>query len=197
MRRAMVLTALALVMSAVPGLAATHTQIIESPPGGSLLFKLRGGDVHVRRGADPKYIVVRYTPDPKKPDEEEKVQFRSRVHGSEVQVEIKAPASLSVETEIEVPSPITLEVHLTGGDLTVEGVEGDKDLQLFAGDLKVDIGTLQNVRDAEVSVRVGDVDVPPIGKVHGWLGHTWRYQGSGQYRLYAHTGFGDATLIAK
>jgi hypothetical protein len=197
MRRAIVLTVVALVIAAVPGLGASHTQIIESPPGGSLLLKLRGGDVHITRGADPQHIVVRYTPDPKKPDEEKKVQFRSRVHGSQVQVEIKAPVSLSVEAEVEVPSPIALEVHLTGGDLTVEGVEGDKNLQLFAGDLKVDVGTLQNVRDAEVSVRVGDIEVPPIGEVHGWLGHTWKYQGNGRYRLYAHTGFGDACLIAK
>ena len=86
---------------------------------------------------------------------------------------------------------------MTGGDLTVEGVDGDKRLQLFAGDLKVDVGTLEKVRSAEVCVRVGDVDVPPIGEVHGWLGHTWRYQGSGQYRLYAHTTFGDAKLFTK
>jgi hypothetical protein len=46
-------------------------------------------------------------------------------------------------------------------------------------------------------VRVGDVSVPDIGEVHGWLGHTWKYQGNGQYQLYAHTGFGDVSLVAK
>jgi len=33
--------------------------------------------------------------------------------------------------------------------------------------------------------------------LHGWLGHTWAYQGSGPYRLYAHTSFGDVSLVAK
>jgi len=98
---------------------------------------------------------------------------------------------------VEVPSPISLEVHMTGGDLIVGGVDGDKNLQLFAGDLKVDVGTLEKVRSAEVSVGVGEVDVPRAGQVRGWLGHTWKYQGNGQYSLYAHTSFGDASLLAK
>ncbi len=184
-------------ISAVPALAATHTQVFQCPAGGSLWFRLRGGDVHITRGTDPEHIVLRYTPDPKKPDEEKKVEIRSYVHGSQVRLEIKAPVSLSVDAELEVPSPISLEVHLTGGDLTVAGVDGDKSLQLFAGDLKVDVGALEKVREAEVSTRVGDVDVPAIGHLRGWLGHTWRYQGKGPYRLYAHTTFGDASLLAK
>jgi len=87
------------------------------------------------------------------------------------------PVSLSVDAEVEVPSPISLEVQMIGGDLTLEGVDGDKDLQVFAGDLKVDVGILEKIRSAKVSVSVGDVDVPAIGEVHGWLGHTWRFHG--------------------
>jgi hypothetical protein len=194
--RLAVLMAAGLVISVVPAPAATYTEMFECSAGGSLWFKLRGGDVHITRGTDVNHIVLRYTPDPKKPGEEKKVQISSYVHGSEVRIEIKAPISLSVDAEVEVPSPMSLDVHLTGGDLTVDGVDGDKDLQLFAGDLKVDVGTLRKVGNAEVSVRVGDVNVPPVGQVRGWLGHTWRYQGSGQYRLYAHTSFGDASLLA-
>jgi len=195
--RVIVLTVLGLAISVIPGLASTHTLVFDSPQGGSLWFRLRGGDLHIARGTDLQHIVVRYTPDPKKPEQEKKVQIDSRLHGSQVELAVKAPMSLSVDVEVEVPSPISLEVHMTGGDLTVEGVEGDKNLQLFAGDLKVDVGTLQNVRDAKVSVRIGDVSAPDIGKVHGWLGHTWKYQGNGQYRLYAHTGFGDVSLVTK
>lgn len=191
------LMAALLALPAIPALAATHTQVFQCRAGGSLWFRIRGGDVHITRGTDPEHVVLRYTPDPKKPDEEKNVEIRSYVHGSQVRLEVKAPVSLSVDAEIEVPSPISLEVHMTGGDLTVAGVDGDKNLQLFAGDLKVDVGTLEKVRDAEVSVRVGDVDVPPIGEVHGWLGHTWRYQGNGPYRVYAHTSFGDASILAK
>ena len=115
-----------LAISVIPALAVTHTLVVEHPTGGSLWFRLRGGDVHITRGTDPDHIVLRYTPDPKKPDEENKVQIRSHVHGSQVQLEIKAPVSLSVDAEVEVPSPISLEVHMTGGHLTVEGVDGDK-----------------------------------------------------------------------
>ena len=186
-----------LAFCAVPGVGATHTEVLECPPGAHLWFKLRGGDVHIKRGTDPTHVVVRYTPDPGKPWREKNVQLRSRTHNSYLQVEIRAPLSLSVDTELELPSPISLEVHMTGGDLTVEGVDGDKNLQLFAGDLKVNVGSLESLRDAEVSSGVGDADVPPAGTLHGWLGHTWTYQGSGPYRLYAHTTFGDVSLVAK
>lgn len=193
--RSIFLPLLALAISPVPsGLAATHTQSIQVSPGATLVFRFRGGDVHIRRGTDAQHIIVRYTPDPKKPSEENKVQVRSQVRGSQVQIEVKAPVSLSVDAEVEVPSPIALEVHMTAGDLTVEGVDGNKDLRLFAGDLKVDVGRLQDLGDAEVSVGIGDVSVPPGGKTHGWLGHTWKYKGSGPYRLYAHTSFGDTSL---
>jgi len=197
MRRAFLFVVVALTFFAVAGMAATHTEVLECPSGAHFWFNLRGGDVHIKRGSDPHHVVVRYMPDPRKPEEEKNVQFRSRTHDSEIQVEIRAPLSVSVDTDIEVPSSLSLEVHLTGGDLTVEGVEGDKNLQLFAGDLKVDAGTLASLRDAEVSVRVGDADVPSAGTLHGWLGHTWKYQGSGSYRLHAHTTFGDVNLVVK
>ena len=63
-----------LAISVIPALAATHTQVVECPTGGSLLFRVRGGDVHITRATDPDHIMLRYTPDPKKPDEEQKVQ---------------------------------------------------------------------------------------------------------------------------
>jgi hypothetical protein len=110
---------------------------------------------------------------------------------------IRTPISLSVDVELELPSPISLEAHMTAGDLTVEGVEGDKNLKLFAGDLKVDVGSLESLREAEVSSGIGDADVPSVGTMHGWLGHTWKYRGSGPYRLYAYTTLGDVSLVAK
>lgn len=192
--RLIITSVLLAVLVAVPGLAATHTSTIEFSPGGRLLFKLRGGDLHIKGGTDTRHIIVRYTPDPKKPAEEHKVQLRSQVRGSQIQIEVEAPSSLGVDAEVEVPSPITLEVHMTAGDLSVEGVEGDKNLSLFAGDLTVKIRTLQELRDVEVSAGIGDISVPPVGKTQGWLGHTWKYKGRGTYRLYAHTSVGDARL---
>ena len=197
MRRVVLFLTAIGVFCTLPGLSATHTEVLECPAGAHLWFKLRGGDVHIKRGADSAHLVVRYTPDPHKPELERAVQLRWRAHGASLRVEIHAPMSLSVDTELEVPSPLSLEVHMTGGDLSVEGVEGDKDLQLFAGDLKVDVGSLESLREAEVSTRVGDTDVPSAGTEHGWLGHTWRYQGPGLYHLYAHTTLGDVNLVAK
>ncbi|MGH9432729.1 MAG: hypothetical protein ACRD3T_14395 [Terriglobia bacterium] len=192
-----VLAIWALSLSSAVGFAATHTQVIQFAPGDSLQFRLRGGDVHIIKGSDPQHIVVRYTPDSKRQDDDQKVQLRTRIAGSRVEVEIKAPPSLGVDTEIEVPSPVSLRVHLTGGDLTIEGVEGNKDLRVFAGDIKVDVGPSSSLRRAVASTRIGDVDAPEGGEIHGWLGHTWKYEGKGQYSLYAHVSFGDVELNTK
>ena len=197
MRRVILFLVACCAFYALPGVGATHTEVLECPSGAHFWFKLRGGDVHIKRGSDPTHVVVRYTPDLRKPWQENKVQLRWRTHNSSLQMEIRAPLSLSVDAELELPSPISLEVHMTGGDLAVEGVEGDKNLQLFAGDLKVDVGTLESLREAEVSSGIGDANVPSAGTMHGWLGHTWKYQGSGPYRLYARTTFGDVSLVAK
>lgn len=70
--RVIALTAVGLAISVIPGLASTHTQVFESPPGGSLWFRVRGGDLHITRGTDLQHIVVRYTPDPKKPEQEKR-----------------------------------------------------------------------------------------------------------------------------
>jgi len=75
-----------------------------------------------------------------------------------------------VDAEVEVPSPISLEVQMIGGDLTLEGVDGDKDLQVFAGDLKVDVGILEKIRSAKVSVSVGELMCPPSARsAAGWV----------------------------
>jgi hypothetical protein len=185
---------LAAVLLATPVFAGTHTETVGFSPGGTLRFSLKGGDVHIMKGADPDHIVVRYTPDLKHPEDESKVQFVSTIQGSEVEIAIKTPMNLSVDTEIEVPSPVSLHVDLIGGDLKVEGVEGDKDLRLFAGDIRVELGKELNLHKGVASSRVGDVDAPALGKMSGWLGHTWKYAGAGQYSLYAHTNAGDVSV---
>ena len=196
MRPVIILLVVCCAFCTVPAVGATHAEVLECPSGAHFWFKSRGGDVHIKRGSDPNHVVLRYTPDPHKPWDEKRVQLRWRAHNSSLQVVIRAPLSLSVDVELELPSPISLEVHMTAGDLTVEGVEGDKNLQLFAGDLKVDVGTLESLREAEVSSGIGDANVPSVGTMHGWLGHTWKYQGSGPYRLHAYTTLGDVSLVA-
>ena len=42
--------------------------------------------------------------------------------------------------EIQVPRAVALILRMSAGELSIRGVEGDKDLRLHAGELKVQVG---------------------------------------------------------
>lgn len=177
--------------------AETRTEVREFAPGGSLRIALPVGDLHISKGTDPHHIVVRYTPDPHKPDAAQRAHLRFEVQGAHAEIEFNAPRNVSIDTEIEVPGRTDLQVNMSVGDLTVEGVQGDKNLQTHVGDVKVDLGADIDLLNAEASTQIGDLDAPPVGTMHGWLGHTWRYRGDGRYLLHVHTDIGDVDLSSK
>ena len=81
-------------------------------------------------------------------------------------------------------------------DLTVENLEGDKDLELGVGDIRVaaDRAGYHLVR---ASTSIGDVNGEGYGETNGRLGKTLRYHGEGKYELRAHVSVGDITLEEK
>jgi hypothetical protein len=76
----------------------------------------------------------------------------------------------------------------------VEGVEGDKDLELTWGDLIIQVTSPQDYAHVDVSVRFGDVSGTQFGEPKGWLGNSVRKEGTGKYRLHAHVMAGDLVL---
>ena len=82
------------------------------------------------------------------------------------------------------------------GDLTVENVEGDKDLELGVGDIRVSKGHA-GYRLVRASTGIGDVHSDGYGETSGWLGKTLKYHGEGKFELRAHVGVGDISLEGK
>jgi hypothetical protein len=95
--------------------------------------------------------------------------------------------------ELEVPANTHLDVHQKVGDLTVESIEGDKDLSLGVGDIRIS-SEHSRYRLVKASTGIGDVNSDGYGETHGWLGKTLKYQGDGKYELRAHVGVGDIKL---
>jgi hypothetical protein len=98
--------------------------------------------------------------------------------------------------ELEVPQKTNLDVHVKVGDVTVEDVEGDKDLTLSVGDIRVD-NRREAYRLVNASAGIGDVHGEGYGETSGWLGKTLKYHGDGKYELRAHVGVGDIHLEGK
>ena len=83
---------------------------------------------------------------------------------------------------------------MVAGDLRVGEVEGNKDIEIRAGNLELTAIRPQDYAKADFSVRVGDVNAPIFNASKSGLWRSFRTYGPGKYRLHAHVGVGDLTL---
>ena len=78
--------------------------------------------------------------------------------------------------------------------MQVEGITGNKDVELHAGELTVAIGNPSEYARLDVSVSTGELDAAPFDVSKGGLFRSFNKQGNGKYRLHAHVGAGQLTL---
>lgn len=174
----------------------TRTDSRDFGAGGSLHVHLRVGNLHIVRGNSNK-LNLRYTIKSSHESNVKNAQAQLSVHGNDATLEFHAPSDSNTEfdVELEVPAQTNLDVHDKVGDVTVDEIEGDKDLELGVGDIRVarEHATYRLVR---ASSGIGDVS-SDYGETSGWLGKTLNYHGDGKYELRAHVGVGDITLEGK
>lgn len=175
----------------------TRTDARDFVAGGMLHVHLSVGDVHVRRGTDNK-IHLRYTVKSRREENMKEAHADLDVRGNDARLEFHAPSGSSTDfdVELEVPANTNLDVHEKVGDLTVEDVEGDKDLELSVGDIRLS-SEHTKYRLVQASAGIGDVHGADYGETRGWLGKTLKYRGEGKYELRAHVGVGDISLEGK
>jgi hypothetical protein len=175
----------------------SHSDAREFSPGGFVHVRLSVGDMHIRRG-DSNRISLRYTikSGHERNVKEARVDFD--VHGNDATIEFHSPSggNTQFDVEVEVPQKTNLDVHEKVGDVTVENVDGDKDLTLGVGDLRV-VNEREGYRLVDASAGIGDVNGAGYGETSGWLGKTLKYHGEGKYALRAHVGVGDIHLDGK
>ena len=130
---------------------------------------------------------------------------RSQERLKEVKVEIKIAASHAnvyvtntpdnnFNATIEVPRRSNLWVRLTAGDLNVGNIEGDKDLELRAGQLTVAVPRPQDYGPRDASVTSGGIQASAFNVTKGGLFRSLHQQGPGKYRLHAHVTAGEIDL---
>jgi hypothetical protein len=172
----------------------THTDAREFVSGGYMHVRFSVGDLHIRRG-DSTNIRLQYTVKSRRESNVKDARVDFNVSGNDATVVFHAPSSgnTQFDVELEVPANTHLDVHQKVGDLTVESIEGDKDLSLGVGDIRIS-SEYSRYRLVKASTGIGDVNSDGYGETHGWLGKTLKYQGDGKYELRAHVGVGDIKL---
>ena len=123
-----------------------------------------------------------------------KVTARADVKGSEATIITDGPSN-HFKVNIQVPARSDLYVRLSAGDLRVEHIEGNKDVELFAGDVRIDVGRAQDYHSVDGSVWAGDLDAAPFQIRKEGLFRSFDWKGSGPYRLHVHLKAGDVRLF--
>jgi hypothetical protein len=159
--------------------------------GANLRLHLHDGNFRVV-GSDAERISIHV--EGKNMEQAKKIKVQLKRSDGGVDLKLSHVPKNELLVTIEIPKSTNLYARMRGGDLSVEGISGDKDLELTGGDLTIQVGSPEDYSHIDVSVRFGDVNGSMFGDPKGWLGNSVRKDGSGKHSLRAHVMAGDLTL---
>jgi hypothetical protein len=124
------------------------------------------------------------------------VVARANVSGSEARITTDGPSN-HFKVDIQVPSKADLYVRLTAGELRLERVEGSKDVELHAGDLRIDVNRAEDYHTVDASVWAGEIHAAPFHVNQEGLFRSFDWKGSGPYRLHAKLKAGELRFLTR
>jgi hypothetical protein len=162
---------------------------VEKPfaAAGSIEMQLEGGDYIVRAA----------------PDERIRVSFGGNTgnavaelttNGTHANLAIRDTPHSNFRATVEVPKAADLAVHLTGGNLEIAAITGNKEIDSKAGNVEISILNPSDYGSVDASVKVGNLNAGPFGDSGSGLAPHLRWSGPGKYRLRANLGAGNLEL---
>ena len=161
------------------------------PSGGRLRMHIRSGDLKIV-GSDENKIQIRYWG--KNASRPQDVKISLRTVGGTGELRVHGGPRNDFQIEIRVPRISDLYLRMPAGEAQVDGIVGNKNVEIHAGDLRLQVGPAEGYAFANASVVAGDLDAGPFGVTKDGLFRSFHHQGPGKYTLYAHVGAGDLTL---
>jgi hypothetical protein len=162
--------------------------------GGSVRFRLSSGEYAIKAGNTNRIFVRWRNEDSSDLKDLQKIKIDVSVSGSDALIRTEGPTK-HVKTIIEVPMHSDLYLRMRAGDVRVSGIEGNKNIHLTAGDLKIDVQpeSYSYVRGA---VTFGDLNAGPLGISKDGIKSSFEWHGGGKYKLDASLFAGDLNLVA-
>ena len=154
---------------------------------GNIEMKLSGGDYTIRASTD----------------EHVRVSFGGNTGSAAAELTISGTgANLAItdtphnnfRATIEVPATAGLTVHLTGGNLEIASITGNKNIDSTAGNVGISIPNANDYGSVDASVKVGNLDGGPFGSSGSGLAPQLKWSGPGKYTLRASLGAGNLEL---
>jgi hypothetical protein len=155
--------------------------------GGRIDINLSGGDYQILPAADNR-IRVTLTRNPGN------TKVAIVTTGSQATVKVADTPHGNFAATIELPKIANLTVHLTGGNLAISGISGNKDVDSYAGNVTIGIADPTEYASVDASVKAGDLSARPFGGSKSGLFQTFTWSGKGKYTLRAKLGAGNLEL---
>jgi hypothetical protein len=171
---------------------AHHPLDAEFPSGGQLQMHIRSAEIRIV-GSEENKVTVSVSGKKGVNSDDIKARFQRTGDFGELRV-TGGPNDGGVTITVRVPRNSSLKVRIFAGDVEVRDIEGDKNIELGAGDLTIGVGDAANYSRVEASVTTGEIEAAPFGESRGGLFRSFEKSGSGKYKLIAHVGAGDLTL---
>lgn len=173
--------------------SATNTLERNVDFGPAVRMDLEAGDYQIKAGEEKK-IRIRWQA--RTPEKLAEAKVSAEVQGHDAKIKIRRPGGSNTEFKVVIELPLRADVfvRLSAGDLRMSGIEGNKDVELHAGDLDMDIGDPARYGPIDASVKAGDLNLEAFQVSKGGLFRHFHMQGKGGYRLHVHVGAGDLRL---
>lgn len=155
--------------------------------GGRIRMDLCSSGIEIT-GTDERTVRVSYYP------QRESVHVRLQISGDRADLRLTGCPHNNFKARIEIPKSSALYVRMMAGQLDVQDVTGDKDIELSFGQLNLDVGKAEQYARVDASVNSGQIEASAFEVSKGGLFRSFDQRGPGKYRLHAHVGAGQVDL---
>jgi hypothetical protein len=142
-------------------------------------------------GKDDNLLRVSYTT---RAGQEGDVKVRIQVNGDQASIRVRGCPNNSFQLRIEVLTTSNLYARMFAGEMNIDGIRGDKDVEIHAGHLTMEVGSPQEIGHVDASVVTGDLEASAFDVSKGGLFRSFDHQGPGKFRVHAHVGAGQLEL---
>jgi hypothetical protein len=116
------------------------------------------------------------------------------VEGAQADVKVQDTPHNNFHATIEVPKTADLVVQLSGGNLDMAAIAGNKDIESTAGNVTILVGNPDDYASVDAAVKAGDLNAPAFGGAKSGLLQQFNWSGRGKYRLRVRLGAGNLEL---
>ncbi len=155
--------------------------------GGSVEMTLSGGGYRIIPAADGH---LRVTFDGNTGDARGTVT----PSGDHAVLQVKDTPSSNFHATIEVPKTTDLVVRLSGGQLDMDPITGNKDIDSQAGEVKIQVGDPSDYASVDATVDAGNLDAAPFGGTHSGVDSHVKWTGPGKNKLRVRLEAGNMKL---